>query len=811
MSDSIDRRDASADETPGKSLLRGEWPENDASGHGVAPTQDRSFQGASSILELASSLTDADRALASASEQNLRQLLKDVEKLRRAGQAPPQEPLAVESSYVDRFLERARAHYANQDFKASLEILHDGLKLAPGNADILALAEEVRKASELRQTEMEESGLADRIAQCKAEAIKLFEQGRYGDCVERFKLLSEFEPTNSDLRHYLEVSREQAEKAQSSQITPPLAEPVGPQEAEGSSEASQIPEPTLPAPSTFEPLDVLLETQRAMDSEPPKRYSTRLFEPNQQDSMAYSAYEQNSAAKDSSPEYPVAVQLQQLRLKAREEDRKQSERETDADPDLPEDPSQAGKKKLKVACLAGVGLVIGAMLGAWLALAPLKHLTVPEEAAPSESNPIAVDPVQFPAASAETGVDDPQVQAQKAFQQGRLLEANRFCESILQSAPENPFALDLKQQIRGRYVKIAGQASAKQNWAEASIAWHNLLKVFPGDREVAGQLKAAKANLKQEEQLALASKMEAEQRIGELHHQITQAMSSGRHLPPSPGNAFELIQQLEALSSEDVFGRGQRDEILRHLVASANRTLQAKDSVRASALLRQIETYFPEAPELKGLRDGLKIEQARLAEARNSWMQKAEAAMAAGHFVTPASDNVMAYCSQLLASEPQNAKALELKKASAARAGAQAKSWIQEGKYDEARAVYSALLYLPQAESPSPLSSQELKAEIEKLTFSAHAVFHDHALGNCTGRLRFNGYQVAYVPSSDSKDGFSVKISEVSQVESDDKLKIHLKGKTYRFQTNGVKDPQEIRAKISNIQRQLSALVASNK
>ena len=100
--------------------------------------------------------------------------------------------------------------------------------------------------------------------------------------------------------------------------------------------------------------------------------------------------------------------------------------------------------------------------------------------------------------------------------------------------------------------------------------------------KLARQLKAAKANLKKEEQLALASKMEAEQRIGELQQQITLAMSSGRHLPPSPGNAFELIQQLEAVSPGNSFRRGQRDEILRHLVASANRSLQAKDSVRAS-------------------------------------------------------------------------------------------------------------------------------------------------------------------------------------------------------------------------------------
>ena len=745
------------------------------------------------------------------SEQNLRKLLNDAQKLRKASPPPVPEPISAES-YVQHYLERARVHYANQDFKASLDILHDGLKLVPGNPEILAFAEEVRGASERRQAEMEESGLADRIAQSKAEAIKLFEEGRYGDCIERFKVLADLDPTNSDLRDYLEVSREQVEKAQSSLVTPPLQEVVQPQEAEVSSKDSQISEPELPAPhSNPEPLYVPVEIKNVADPELSGRHSARLFEPIQPDSKDPSAAVGHSATQDPSPEYPVAVQVQQLRLKAREEERKQAEQETAADPDLPEDPSQTARKKLTIACLAGVGLVIGAMMGAWLALAPARHPNVPAETAvTAESDPAAVQPVESPAPSpAATEVIDLQGQAHKAFQQGRLLEANRLCDGILQSAPDNSFALDLKQQIRARYLKIASRAAADQKWADASMAWHNLLKVSPGDPEAARQLKAAKANLKKEEQLALGLKMEAEQRIGELHQQITLAMRSGRHLPPGPGNAFELIQQLESQSPQDAFARDQREEIFRHLLASTNRSLQAKDSVRASALVRQIETYFPEAPELKGLRDGLKNEQARLADARTSWMQKAEAAMAAGHFVTPASDNVMAYCSELLALEPQNAKALELRKTSVARAGTQAKAWIQEGKYDEARAVYSALLYLPQSEIQAPLTSQEIKAEIEKLTFNAHAVVHDHTLGSCSGRLRFNGYQIAYVPSSDSKDGFSAKMTEVSQVEADDKLKIQLKGKTYRFQINGVKDPQEIRARITDIQRQLNALVAS--
>ena len=195
-----------------------------------------------------------------------------------------------------RFLERARERYANQDFKKSLEILHDGLKLAPGNAAILALADEVRQASEHRQAELEESGLAERIAQCKAEAIKLFEQGRYGDCIERFKVLAELEPTNTDLRDFLEVSREQVEKVQSAEIIPPTTEPTTPQEAEliahqeavVSSHDSQIPEPELSAPSTPEPLYVPVEIKSVVIPELSQRHSPRLFEPSQPDSVASS-------------------------------------------------------------------------------------------------------------------------------------------------------------------------------------------------------------------------------------------------------------------------------------------------------------------------------------------------------------------------------------------------------------------------------------------------------------------------------------------------------------------------------------------
>jgi hypothetical protein len=183
--------------------------------------------------------------------------------------------------------------------------------------------------------------------------------------------------------------------------------------------------------------------------------------------------------------------------------------------------------------------------------------------------------------------------------------------------------------------------------------------------------------------------------------------------------------------------------------------------------------------------------------------------MIAGRYVTPPSDNAVAYCNQLLALEPHNLKALELKKESSARAAAQAKTLAQEGKYDEARAIYSSLLYLSQNESQLSLRSDELKAEVDRLTFSAYAVVHDHTIGSCTGRLRFNSYEITFVPSTESRDGFARKVSEVVRVELGDKLKIDFKGKTYRFQANATKNPQESRAIISDIHQRLSVLTVT--
>jgi len=96
----------------------------------------------------------------------------------------------------------------------------------------------------------------------------------------------------------------------------------------------------------------------------------------------------------------------------------------------------------------------------------------------------------------------------------------------------------------------------------------------------------------------------------------------------------------------------------------------------------------------------------------------------------------------------------------------------------------------------------------EKLEFNAYPVVHDHTLGSCSGRLRMNAYVIAYVPSGDSKDGFSQKLTDIVETEPGDKLKLQFKNKTYRFQPNLTKNKDESRHKVQEILAKLTALSA---
>ncbi|MFN8007417.1 MAG: hypothetical protein U0V70_10410 [Terriglobia bacterium] len=769
------------------------------------------FGGASSMIEFSDQSSSSGEVLPSALEQNLRKLLQDVEKIRQVSQSPPEKVAEPDSPYLNRFIERACALHEKGNFSGALEILQEAHKLAPSNLEVLTLIEKAEQSSKLRSVD---SDLTDRIAQFKAESLKLFERGQYSECIERFKLLSELDPGNYDLRDYLEISQEEAEKQKRAQATP-VENPISskqnpdplPEFASQVPNTGSFPMDPIPAELPKAPQANAANLPEILEEAEPKRPQSPVPPPEPQSKPIPEP--RAEAASERLVIQPVVKESKsQLRMwQAAGQDQTIEPVQENSQVGLP----QVGKK-LTLIYLLGGGLLLGSVLGAWLVFVPSRHPKSAEGRAEPQNTMVApAETVAPPIDLSKPTQSNMLAQAEKALKQGRFLEASRLCDSILGLDPNNASALNLRQDLRERLAKQAGHEMANRNWDKAVATWSEMLKIFPNDRDATRQLGVAKTNLKKQEQLDLANRQALEKKTQDLRQQITAAINAGHYLPPSSNNAFELIQKLGTISQDKSFSREKLDLILRNLMSQANRALQNKDYANASTLVKQIQNYFPEIPESKALAETLKGEESRLAESRNSVLQKAEAAMASGHYVTPPNDNVVTYCTQLLASQPQNPKALDLKKTSLGKAVNQAKSLIQESKYEEAKTIYSVLLYLAGNDTQVPLSPPDLKDEIERLNFNAYAVIHDHTIGSCTGRLRFNGYQIVYLPSGDSKDGFVSKLSEIAQVDLGDKLKIQVKSKTYRFQDNAPKNLPESRTRLAEIQQKLNALIAKSK
>jgi len=478
----------------------------------------------------------------------------------------------------------------------------------------------------------------------------------------------------------------------------------------------------------------------------------------------------------------------------------------------PEHSELESRSKMKRLTLAGMilaAVIVGAVIGGWLTTHPKPSMTnsdfpVEPEGAGAFSN-------REPNAGPERlkiPLSDLQSSATMLFEQGKFLEASRKCDAILAEDVENRFALGLKQDVVARLVRLGNQVTSGARWEDARVAWNNVLKVDSNNSEAIRQLKVVRTKLKKQDELATSSKVELQRKIQDFHQQITLAMSSKNFLPPSSGNAFELIKQLSSLSPGDSLAKEKLDHIYLEVLTQTHRKIQTHDFAGASALVQQIQTCFPESPELKGLHETLRSEETKLMEARSILTQKAELAMASGRYIMPPNDNTVAYCNQVLMADPQNQKVLALKKESLMKANAQAQEWIQKGRFEEASGIYSSLLYLSQNESRFPFNSQDLKREMEKLEFTASPVVHNHTIGSCSGRLRFNGYLIAFLPSGDSRDGFSQALKEITQLEGGDKLKIQFKDKTYRFEISTAKSKEENREKIKGMLERLTLLTA---
>ena len=643
-----------------------------------------------------------------------------------------------------------------------------------------------------------EEELVIHIDNLKKEATDLFDQEKYRECAGLFKFLCELEPNNRRLQDYLELSQEKVKEIEEaeaaarlelqSQVYPVVELPSHP------IENSDATDPNPPVASfRAEPVDA--------DAKPVSSGTRASFKHNAREEDKSSRPGTSLAVVFGVVATLTLILAGALLLRGFKA-------------------SSAGSLNLNTEPSGVAVLIDGQPRGETpLRLDSLEAgqhtLTLTKEGYAPASQAFTVSSEQpsslavqlQPLAPVPAAKEPLQQEAVVLFNKGLLLDASERCDSLLAKDPYNEVAAGLKTKIRDHYWRQSQLAQRRDKISEARLALQNLLRVSPQDAAALRALKGLPGNPKEKlpsvpEQASLPGKTE------ELRNQIVSAMSAGNYFPPASGNAFALIQRLGAMSPSDPFFRDWMDQIHREAVTQLQRKIQSKDTEGAKALGRQLLEFFPASTELRSLRESIKTEDAGQLEVRNSLMQKLDSAMAHGNYVTPANDNALAYCNRLLALDSQNAKAQGLKRDIATRASAQAKDLVSNEKFDEARTVFSTLLSVAQSEGKTA-TVQEIRTQIEKLEFTAYPVIHDHTLGSCSGRLRMNAYVIAYVPSGDSKDGFSQKLTDVLETEPGDKLKLQLKNKTYRFQPNPTKNKEESRQKVQEILARLTALNAA--
>ena len=730
-----------------------------------------------------------------ACDQNVTQLAEFIERLQRLPGLPKESQEPSHMSQLNQLLSQGKSSLATKDYETCMATMQEVLQVAPENPEAVSCLEEAQRKLEDQRLEEE---LVIHIDNLKKEAADLFDQEKYRECAGLFKFLCELEPKNRKLQDYLELSQEKVKEIEETEAAARLES------------QSQV-YPTVELPSHA------IEASDATNPNPPV---TRFrAEPVDADAKLLSSGTRTGVRDD-----------------AREED-------------------ENSKPGTSLAVVFGVVATLALILAGALLLRGFKtsssgSLNVSTEPSgvavlvdgqPRGETPLRLDSLgagqhtltltkegYAPASQAFTvsseqpsslavqlqplapvpAAKEPlELEAVALFDKGLLLDASQRCDSLLAQDPHNEVAAGLKTKIRDHYWQQSQLAQRRDKISEARLALQNLLRVSPQDTTALRALKALPSNPKEKlpsvsEPASLPGKTE------ELRNQIVSAMSAGNYFPPASGNAFALIQRLGAMSPSDPFFRERMDQIHREAVTQLQRKMQSKDTEGAKVLGRQFQEFFPASAELRSLRESIKTEDAGQNEARNSLMQKLDSAMAHGNYVTPANDSALSYCNRLLALDSQNAKAQGLKRDIVTRASAQAKDFVSNEKFDEARTVFSALLSVAQSEGKTA-TVQEMRTQIEKLEFTAYPVIHDHTLGSCSGRLRINAYVIAYVPSGDSKDGFSQKLTDGLETEPGDKLKLQLKNKTYRFQPNPTKNKEESRQKVQEILARLTALNAA--
>jgi len=386
------------------------------------------------------------------------------------------------------------------------------------------------------------------------------------------------------------------------------------------------------------------------------------------------------------------------------------------------------------------------------------------------------------------------VLARSLFDQNKLREADRICTLLLQEPPYDAFALDLREKIlTGLLAQISSEGlPAKKSSVPARE-----------ERSRSGKLPRPESRFAQNGKVIAAATSQSNRASTNptAPRLAVQPASQSRRLPP------ENREPMSQVSATNPTHR-QPDPINPEVLDRIKSRIQSRNFAEARALLQQLPVSSEPVLELKNLIERAETDARRQQNLVSSTLQKAESALILGRYIAPPDDNVVIHCNRGLSFDPQNQKLLALKKDVIHRSIAQARDWIQRGRFEQARASYSSLNYLSQNDTGFPVHRQWFQEELNKLEFTSYPVIHEHKFGSCSGRLRMNAHVLSFVPSGDSFHGFTEPLQNVKVAETGGALKVRLDGKSYEFHANSNQDSASSRQAFQAAYEQLMNLVA---
>jgi tetratricopeptide (TPR) repeat protein len=106
---------------------------------------------------------------------------------------------------LDQLLSQSRSHFQSKDYEGCMNLVAQVLSDDPDNTEAVWLMKEAQRQWE-EQRSMEEFEIY--VENLKKEAMDLFDQEQYEQCLGTFRFLLELDPENHTLRDYVKLSQE---------------------------------------------------------------------------------------------------------------------------------------------------------------------------------------------------------------------------------------------------------------------------------------------------------------------------------------------------------------------------------------------------------------------------------------------------------------------------------------------------------------------------------------------------------------------------------------------------------------------------